>query len=138
MMHFVCTFSIMRACGVRLIAIKEVRIMGKLYTSKTLSKIAGGRMHTPYPIPLDPPLAISYKNHQQNLAYFSHLRGHGTMPLSLKCAQSSRRRGAKRLSTGGPNLKLSKKAAVFKRVSFSNWGGEHVDWGGMTPLWCRP
>ena len=30
-------------------------------------------MHTPHPAPLDPPLAISYKNHQKSLAYVSHL-----------------------------------------------------------------
>ena len=47
--------------------------MQKLYTLKTLSKMASGRMHTPRSTPLDPPLAISYKNHQKSLAYFSHL-----------------------------------------------------------------
>ena len=35
--------------------------------------MAGGRMHIPYPTPLDSPLVISYKNRQKNLAYFSHL-----------------------------------------------------------------
>ena len=35
--------------------------------------MAGGKMHTPHPTPLDPPLAISYRNHQKSLAYFSHL-----------------------------------------------------------------
>ena len=35
--------------------------------------MAGGRMHIPHPTPLDSPLAISYKNHQKNLAYFSHV-----------------------------------------------------------------
>ena len=29
-------------------------------------------MHTPHPTPLDPPLAISYRNHQKSLVYFSH------------------------------------------------------------------
>ena len=47
--------------------------MEKLYTSKTFLKMAGGRIHTPYSTPLGPPLAISYKNHQKSLAYFSHL-----------------------------------------------------------------
>ena len=49
--------------------------MKKLYrpTSKTFLKIAGGRMHTPYPTALDPPLAISYRNHQKSLRYFSPL-----------------------------------------------------------------
>ena len=32
-------------------------------------------MHTPHPTPLDSLLAISYRNHQKNLAYFSHLHG---------------------------------------------------------------
>ena len=36
-------------------------------------KMAGGRMHIPHPTPLDSPLTISYRNHQKNLAYFSHL-----------------------------------------------------------------
>ena len=35
--------------------------------------MAGGRMHIPYPTLLDSPLAISYRNNQKNLAYFSHL-----------------------------------------------------------------
>ena len=35
-------------------------------------------MHTPHPTLLDPPLAISYKNHQKSLAYFRHLA-----PLTL-------------------------------------------------------
>ena len=73
MIHFVRTFSIMRASGVRLIAIKKAQIMEKLYTSKTFSKMAGGRMHTPHPTPLDLPQAISYENHQKSLAYFGHL-----------------------------------------------------------------
>ena len=30
-------------------------------------------MHIPYPTLLDLPLSISYRNHQENLAYFSHL-----------------------------------------------------------------
>ena len=62
--------------------------------------MAGGRMHIPHPTPLDSPLAISYRNHQKNLAYFSHLAplvlflftkrqsqrggGHGTMAPPLK------------------------------------------------------
>ena len=47
--------------------------MGKLYTSKAFLKMAGKKMHTPHLISLDPPQAISYRNHQKNLAYFSHL-----------------------------------------------------------------
>ena len=50
MMHFVCTFSIISA-GVRLIAIEEGRSYGKVYTSKTVLEMAGGRMHTPHPTP---------------------------------------------------------------------------------------
>ena len=47
--------------------------MEKLYTPKALLKMAGGRMHTPHPTPLYPPLAVSCRNHQKSLAYFSHL-----------------------------------------------------------------
>ena len=57
---------------------KEVQNYGKFAqaASNTVSKMAGGRMHTPQvpqPTPLDPPLATSYKHHQNSLAYFSHL-----------------------------------------------------------------
>ena len=47
--------------------------MEKLYISKTLLKMAGGRMDTLHPTPLDPPLVISFGNHQKSLVYFSHL-----------------------------------------------------------------
>ena len=30
-------------------------------------------MHTPHPTPLDPSLAISYRNHEKSMAYFSYL-----------------------------------------------------------------
>ena len=72
--------------------------MEKLYTSKPFLKMAGGKMHALHPTPLDPPMAISYRNHQKKLAYFSHLaplvsffftkrqgqkgREHDTMPPS--------------------------------------------------------
>ena len=46
-------------------------MMEKLCTSKTFLKMGGGKMHTPDPTPLDPLLAINYKNHQK--AYFGHL-----------------------------------------------------------------
>ena len=35
--------------------------------------MAGGRMHILYPTPLNSYLAMCYRNHQKNLAYFSHL-----------------------------------------------------------------
>ena len=49
--------------------------MEKLYASKAFLKMAGGRMYTPGPHPtlLDPPLAMSHKNHQKCLAYFRYL-----------------------------------------------------------------
>ena len=49
--------------------------MEKLYASKTFLKMADGRMHTPHPTPLHPPLALSCRNHQKSLAYFSYLIG---------------------------------------------------------------
>ena len=61
--------------GVRLIAIEEVRNYRKFYTLKTFLKMASGRVHTSHPIPtpLDPPLTIHCRNHQNSLAYFCHL-----------------------------------------------------------------
>ena len=47
--------------------------MEKLYTSKPSLKMDSGRMHTPRPTRLDPPLAISYRKHQKSLTYFNHL-----------------------------------------------------------------
>ena len=76
MMHFCsCIFDYanMRAEDVRLIANEEIRNYGKLCTSKTFLKTAGGKMHTFYPNPLSPLLAIIYRNHQKSLTYFSHL-----------------------------------------------------------------
>ena len=49
MMHFVRTFSMTRALGVRLIVIeKGPEIMEKLHSSKTCLKMAGGGVHPPY------------------------------------------------------------------------------------------
>ena len=59
----------LRAEGVRLIAMEEVRNYGKIVYIKNIFEMAGGRVHTPHPTPL----AISYRNHQKSLAYFSHL-----------------------------------------------------------------
>ena len=47
--------------------------MEKLYISKTFLNMAGGRMHSPHSTAQNPPLAISYSNHQKSLAYLSHL-----------------------------------------------------------------
>ena len=49
--------------------------MKNLYLLKTYLKKAGEVNTFPHPIPtpLDLSLAISYKSHQQSLAYFSHL-----------------------------------------------------------------
>ena len=59
----------LRAEGVRLIAMEEVRNYGKIAYIKSIFEMAGGRMHTPHPTTL----AVSYRNHQKSLAYFSHL-----------------------------------------------------------------
>ena len=57
---------------------KRFKIMEKLFTSNTFLKMAGGGDAYPPFYPLDPPLAISYRDHQKSLAYFSHLA-----PLTL-------------------------------------------------------
>ena len=72
MMHFVRTFSIMRTEGVRLIAIEEIRSYGKIeYIQNTFEN---GWLEDAYPWPsssppppLDPPLAMSYRNHRKSL-----------------------------------------------------------------------
>ena len=73
MMHVVRTLSIERALGVRLIVIEEVRNYGKILYIK--STFENGWWENAYPssYPLDPPLAISYRNHQKSLVYFSNL-----------------------------------------------------------------
>ena len=106
----------MRGYGVRRIAIEEARNYGKNVYIKTFSKMAGGEMHISHPIPLDPPLAISYKNHQKSLAYFSHLaplillvftkrlsqkEGHGVMPPP---PLNTIRAGGRAVDVGGPNV----------------------------------
>ena len=74
MAHFVRTFSIMRAQGVRLIAIEEIRNYGKIVYIKNIFENGWWRMHTPHLTPLDPPPDHKlYRNHQQSLTYFSHL-----------------------------------------------------------------
>ena len=47
--------------------------MKKLYTTKDFTKWLVGWWDDALHTPLHPPLAISYKYHQKNLAYFSHL-----------------------------------------------------------------
>ena len=101
MMHFVRTFLITRAYGVRLIAIEEVPNYRKIVCIKSILKMAGGRMHTPHPTPLDSPLAISYRNRQKNLAYFSHL---ALLILFLFTKRQSQKGGAWHSGFCGPDL----------------------------------
>ena len=72
-MHSIRTYLIMRAQGVRLFAIEEVRNYGKSACMKSFFE--NGWWEDAYPsfYPLDPSLVISYGNHQKSLAYFSHL-----------------------------------------------------------------
>ena len=63
------------------------------------------------------------------------------MNVKVQCRRySSRLRGAKRLSGVAKTLKLSTKAAVFKRVSLLIGEAKHVDWGmgGQAPLGAGP
>ena len=73
MMHFVRIFSIMLAYGVRFIATEEARNYGKIIYIKNIFKNGWWEEAYPSSYPLDPSLAISYKNHRKSLAYFSHL-----------------------------------------------------------------
>ena len=73
MLNFVGTFLIMRAQGVRFIAIEEVRNYGKIVYIKSIFENGWWEDAYPSSYPLDLPLAISYRNHQKSLTYFSHL-----------------------------------------------------------------
>ena len=66
-------FDYARLRRIRLIAIEEVRNHGKILYIENIYE--NGWLQNAYPssIPLDPPLAISYTNHQKGLAYFSYL-----------------------------------------------------------------
>ena len=55
MMHFVRTFSIMRAYGVRLIAIKKARNYGKIVNIKNIFQSGLREEAHPSSYPLDPP-----------------------------------------------------------------------------------
>ena len=55
-----------------LIASEEVRNYGKIVRMKNSFENDWWKLHTPHLNPLDPPLVISYRNHQKRLAYFSH------------------------------------------------------------------
>ena len=63
----------LRALGVRLIAIEEVRNHERIVYIKNIFE--NGWWEDTYPsfYSLYPPLTISYRNHQKSLAYFSHL-----------------------------------------------------------------
>ena len=86
--------------------------MEKLYTSKTFLKMANGWMHT---LRLPPGSAPGHKLQKpsKSLTYFSHL-----LTWHQSRRQSSRLRGARRLSQG---TKLSSKIKL-------------VNWEGQAPL----
>ena len=52
---------------------RKVQNYKKIVYIKNIFENGYGRMHIPHSTPLDSPLAISYRNHLKNLAYFSHL-----------------------------------------------------------------
>ena len=80
---------------------KMFEIMEKFYTSITFLIMASGTVGgcIPYPssYPLDPSLAISYRNHQKSLAYFSHLAYQ--LYSFLPKRQSQKGRGAWHMGT---------------------------------------
>ena len=75
-MHFNCSNIFHYAClcyGVRLIAIEEARNYGKILYMKNIFENGWWEEAYTSSYSLDLALAISYKNYQKNLAYFSHL-----------------------------------------------------------------
>ena len=69
-------------------------------------------MHIPHPTPLDSPLAISYRNHPKNLAYFSHLAP--LVLFSFTKRQSQKGGGGEGHGTMAPPLNTFLKA-VFRQ-----------------------
>ena len=77
MMQFVRTFLIMRARR-KTYCYKQALKLRKNCTGYIKNSFENGWWEDAYSpssstYPLDPPLAICYKNHQNSLAYFSHL-----------------------------------------------------------------
>ena len=70
MMHFVSHVFDVRAEGVKLIAMEEVRNDRKFVYIKNIFEMADGRM---YVLILANLLAIIYKNHHKSLAYYIYL-----------------------------------------------------------------
>ena len=73
MMYFARTFLNMRAYGVRVIAIEEFVNYEKIVSIENIFENGWRKDAYPSSYPLDPHLAISYRNHHMSLAYFSHL-----------------------------------------------------------------
>ena len=88
-----------------LIAIKEVRNYRKIVCIKNIIENGWWKDVYPSSYPLDSPLAVSYRNHQKNLAYFSHLA-----PLQLFLFTTSRvKRGA---WLNGPTSKYAPESRI--------------------------
>ena len=87
---------------------EEVRNYGKIVYIKNIFEMANGRMHSLHPTPL----AISYRNHQKSLAYFSHFIGIVNFVLFYKWAESKVGGGAwhyspRNAGSAGPEFCLS-------------------------------
>ena len=76
--------------------------------------MAGGRMHTPHPTPMDLLLAISYRNHQKNLAYFGHL---APLVLFLFTKKQSQKGGA---WLHGPTPEYATQASRLNTTGFGS------------------
>ena len=112
MMHFVRLYCSNYACLRRiwLTAIEKVRNYRKIVCIKNNFKNGFRSMHTPHPIPLDPPLAINYTYHQKNLAYLSHL---ASLVLFLLTQRQSQKGGGGYGTTAPPLNKLIKSHGLF-------------------------
>ena len=66
---------------------------------KNIFETAGRKMHTLHPAPLDPLQAISYRNHQRSLTYFSHL---AILILFFFTKRQNQRGGGARHNTPSP------------------------------------
>ena len=102
---------------------------------KIYLKVAGGRMHNPHPTPLDPLLAISYRNHHKSLAYFSHLAP--LVVLSYNKAESKRGAWPNAPPLPPKNAPAMGNAKIFPQLMFKSRGLAKISERRLQPLLVR-
>ena len=106
---------------------RTFEIMEKLYASKAFLKMTDGRMHTLILAPLDPPLAISHRNHQNSLAHFSHLAPLILFFFTKRQSQKGGGGHGTMLSPLNTLLRSKAKKSTFFQMSYKKIKGVRLD-----------